>query len=121
MRALAPEFSAGRYVRLGYDSEGLGAVSVVQELDGPAEVEWEFGAVALRLRGKGGGYADEMCRDVFDQLTARAIEAGISNVKIIGYVYEENHASQKMNRRHGMRHVSNGGPGVQVWQRNLPV
>jgi hypothetical protein len=61
IRALRPaNLLPGRWVRFGFDSEGLAAVTVVQELDGPAEVEWELGAVAQRLGHKGGGYADEL-------------------------------------------------------------
>jgi RimJ/RimL family protein N-acetyltransferase len=115
-------FAAGHWARLGFDEEGLAAVTVVQELDGPAEVEWQFGAVALRLRHKGGGYADELCRETFDELTVRAIEAGLNAVKITALVYEENRPSQAMCRRHGFVHVSNtASPGVQVWHRLLPV
>lgn len=122
IRRLQPRGPVSRFVRLGFDHEGLAAVSVWQELDGPAEVEWQLGAVAARLRHKGGGYADELCRDTFDELTAHALEAGVNSVKITGRVWEENRASQTMCRRHGLRHVNNTKmPGVQVWHRELPV
>ncbi len=122
LRALEPPRQPGpRLVRVGCDLEGLGAVSVALELDGPAEVEWEYGAIALRLRRQGGGYADEMCRDLFDQLTARAVEAQVLEIRIVGYVWHENRPSQEMLRRNGFLHTDAAGDGVQFWERYLLV
>ncbi len=75
----------------------------------------------MRLRRKGGGYADEMCRDLFDELTARAMQEGVPAVRVIGYVWEENRPSQELLRRNGFLHTDQAGEGVQFWERDLPV
>lgn len=106
---------------VGYDDVGLAAVSVYREEDGPRVVELSLMALALRLRRKGGGYADEMCRVTLDALTARAVDKGVPEVRVLGYVFEDNHPSQEMCRRHGLRHTDMAGEGVQVWSRRIPV
>lgn len=72
LRDLRPPYRGHRFLRLGYDEAGLGAVSYVEEIDGPDVVEMAVGATALRLRHKGGGYADAMFSDALDVVTARA-------------------------------------------------
>lgn len=59
IRDLRPPYCGGAFLRVGYDDRGLAAAFFVEELAGPDVVEMALGAVALRLRSKGGGYADE--------------------------------------------------------------
>lgn len=121
LRDLHPPAARGRVIRVGYDDVGLAAVAVAQELDGPSEVEWEYGAIALRLRRKGGGYADEMCRELFDELTLRALQEDLAAVRVVGYVWEENRPSQALLRRSGFLHTDQAGEGVQFWEQELLV
>lgn len=121
LRDLRPPCGHGRHVRLGFDGSELGAVSYLEELDGPGLVEMALGAVALPLRHKGGGYADEMFRDSLDVLTGRAVEASVPEVVVVGYIFEANRPSQELCRRHGFQHVGSGGDGVQMWQMRLPT
>lgn len=117
IRALRPPSSKSPFrMRVGEDAEGLAAVSYYQELDGPSDIDLIVGAVATRLRGKGGGYADEMLEDTLDSITARALAEEVRGVRIAGRIYEANRASQDMCRRAGFRHTGDtAAPGVQIW------
>lgn len=121
IRSFRPPLGRGRHLWLGYDDEGLAAVITWQELDGPAEVELEYGAVALRHRRVGGGYADELSQVLFDEVTARAIEGGVAAVSMTAYVWNQNRPSQALCRRMLFAHVAEAAPGVQVWHRELLV
>lgn len=121
IRALRPPRPDSPHkLRVGADAEGLAAVSYYEELDGPSDIYLHVGAVATRLRGKGGGYADEMIEDTLDAITAAAFAAGVTEVRVAGRIYESNRPSQEMVRRAGFRHVGNTqAPGVQIWSLDL--
>lgn len=121
IRALeAPGAGSSHHLRVGEDDEGLAAVSYFEFLDGPAYVDLIVGGIATRLRGKGGGYADEMMEDTLDVITVAALGARVQEVRIEGRIFEENHHSQEMCRRAGFRHTDDtGAPGVQIWSLNL--
>lgn len=121
VRALRPPYRTDSFLLVGYDDVGLAAVSFVQELAGPDVVEAELGAVATRLRNKGGGYADELIRETLDALTERALEQQVPEVLVVGHVYELNGPSQALCRRHGFVHTGAGAEGVQQWTKVLPV
>lgn len=121
IRDLRPPYRAGCFLRLGYDGDGLAAVSYVEEIDGPDILEMALGAVALRLRHKGGGYADEMFADALDIITTRALAAQVVEVLLLGRVWEQNAPSQALCRRHGFGHTGDVGKGVQQWSRYLPT
>ena len=118
IRDLRPPCRGSSFLRLGYDGVGLAAACLVEELDGPSLVEMSLGAIALRLRHKGGGYADEMMSDALDIVTTRALAARVVEVLAIGHVWEDNAASQALCRRHGFVHTGVDG-GVQQWSMRL--
>ncbi len=119
IRDLRPPYRGGAFLRVGYDGLGLAAACFVEELDGPDVVEMSLSAVAVRLRHKGGGYADEMFADALDVVTTRALAAEVPEVLLIGYIYEDNAPSQALCRRNGFVHTGDGGEGVQQWSRRL--
>lgn len=122
IRTLEPPYRDSVFMLVGCDSDGIGAVIICEELDGPAQVEMCYGAVARRLRGKGGGYADEMIRHALDEITARAIEAETYTVEVTAQIHERNGPAQRMARESaGMRHtgqMADDSP-YQVWSRVL--
>lgn len=118
-RCRPPLRRPGLTLLTGWRDGGLKAVSQYQELDGPEEVEIEFMGIALDARFLGGGVADEMWKETFDSITEAALTAGVEETQITSYIYERNAASQKLARRMRLRHVGEGGPGVQQWQRVL--
>lgn len=73
------------------------------------------GAIAVRHRHKGGGYADEMFRDSLDLVTENAAAMEVREVTVVGHVWEANRPSQDLCRRHGFIHTGDGGKGVQQW------
>lgn len=115
-------FPAPGYVLLGHDPDGLAAVAYYEEQDGPAEVEIHLAAIALRLRRKGGGCADEMVTGLLDRLTARAIEAGVAQVVITTKIDEHNGPSQGLCRRFGLWHTGIlPNSTLQQWSGILPT
>jgi RimJ/RimL family protein N-acetyltransferase len=61
--------------------------------------------IALRHRGKGGGYAAELALETLLYITERAMDAGIDHVGVTALVFERNEPSQRWCRRIGMRHT----------------
>lgn len=121
IRGLEPPYKYPKRLLIGTDAQGIGAVSHYEEVDGPARVELSLMAVSTRLRNQGGGYADEMFRVTREIIEARAIERGFDEVELVGYVWHENHASQRMCREAGLQHTRNAAEGVQVWTAKVPV
>jgi hypothetical protein len=90
---------------VGYDAHGLAAVIIGEDRDGPALVEANFGAVATRLRGQGGAYADEMVAVFMTSARDRAVDAGLSRFTVMGMIHERNLASKRMMTRAGFDFV----------------
>lgn len=118
-----PRCQPPNFCLVGRDSLGLGAVVYFEELDGPAQVEVVFVAVAQRLRRRGGGCADEAMRTLFDVATTRALEQGVDLVEILTWIDEENRPSQSLARRFGMMQARAecGDPRLQRWTVTLLV
>lgn len=104
---------------MGEDARGLAAASCYEEVDGPTQVDLLVMAIALRLRRRGGGYADEMMDDTLDAITGRAIATETPEVLVTARVWEENAPSQAMCRRAGLRHTGMAAPRVQQWSIRL--
>lgn len=124
IRTCHPPCQPPDFALLGRDKNGIGGFVFWEELDGPALVEIHVAAVALRLRGKGGGWADEMMRTVFDQLTGRALENQVEAVGVATWIHEKNRGSQRLCRRYGMVHTGkcmNGDPTLQRWTTQILV
>ncbi|MEU8227451.1 GNAT family N-acetyltransferase [Kribbella sp. NPDC048915] len=121
IRDLKPPYSWPKCLLLGFDDDGLAAVAHYREVDGPAQILLEALAVARRLRGVGGGYADDMADELLSTVTDRALEKGVSEVLVEARVFHTNLASQDFCRRFGMRHTGNLRPEVQVWSYRLLV
>lgn len=120
IRTFTPPYRSPFMLLVGRDAGGIGAVLMCEELDGPAQVELCFGAVALRHRHKGGGIADEMMSRALDEITTRAFEVGASVVEVTGLIHEENRPSQSMARRAGLRHTGQlGDSPFQQWTVTL--
>jgi hypothetical protein len=121
IRGLEPPYRYPKQLLIGLDDLGIGAVSYYEEIDGPARVELGLMAVATRLRNQGGGYADEMFRVTQEIIEAHAIEHGCYELEMVGYVWHENRASQRMVRQAGFQHTDNAAEGVQVWTARVPL
>jgi hypothetical protein len=119
VRTLQPKYAPPVYLLLGFDSLGLAGVSFYEELDGPSDVFLRSMAIHMRLRHKGGGYADEMFEQTFDAISTRAIETATPAVQISGRVEEQNHPSQEMCRRAGLRHRGMVSESLQNWSRDF--
>lgn len=116
IRDLRPPFGVhGRTLRLGYDQQGLAAVCHVEQVDGPGQVELALIAVERRLRGTGHLFADETVAEALDDITGRAIEAGVDEVLVQAYVWHQNVPSQALCARQGMARTGDTGEGVEVW------
>ncbi|TDD11293.1 N-acetyltransferase [Kribbella turkmenica] len=115
IRNLRPPYKYPLQMIVGEDNEGIGAVAVFEELDGPIQVELSYMALAYRLRFKGGGYADEMGEETWQRIEARAIEHGLAAVNLLALVDEGNVASQKLCRRLGLVHSGMRDETLQQW------
>lgn len=115
IRTLQPAYKYPIQMIVGEDNEGIGAVSLFEELDGPVLVELSYMALAYRLRFKGGGYADEMGEETWQRIEARAIDRELDAVNVIALVDEGNVASQKLCRRLGMVHSGMRDETLQQW------
>jgi len=115
LRAGRPPVEPPEYMIVGLDEHGLAAVLTYRELDGPAQVELAIGAVALRCRGKGGGYADEMLEEGLDRIAERAYNEGIDVIHLSTLVHESNRASHSLCRRLQMRHTGMFSETLQQW------
>lgn len=116
VRALRPPASPGQLILLGEDDQGLGAVAWTAEVDGPHDVFVKVLAVALRLRGQ--GYAQELLDEVVDRVANRADAAGADRVTLSGNVHVNNAASRRFCERAGAG-VFQGHGELDEWV--LPV
>jgi RimJ/RimL family protein N-acetyltransferase len=121
IRNLQPPYKLPVQMIVGEDAEGIGAVSVFEELDGAGLVELSFLALAYRLRFKGGGYADEMGEETWQRIEARALEQGVDGVMLVALVDEGNVASQKLCRRLGLIHTGMRTNTLQQWSGLQPL
>ncbi|WP_460629646.1 hypothetical protein [Intrasporangium mesophilum] len=96
-------------------------MALYEEADGLDQIMIEVMAVAYGCRFVGGGYADEMFREVLDRITETCISAGVRETFVTARIYEHNRASQKMAQRKRFSHIDDAGEGVQVWGRHLPI
>lgn len=110
-------------VRVGLDAEGLGGVTLAQEIDSGAHYDLTFCAIARRLHGQGIG--QEMLEDLFRTIVERSIDsgAGETDVKVGCMIHRKNTRSQKMCSRAGFACV---GPTADDddhmdWVRSLPL
>jgi len=103
------------------DIDGIAAVSHWLEVDGPAVVEVREMAVALRHRRDGGQVASELMAQTIDEITARAIEAGVGEVVVQGMIWHENLPSQRLAAEAGFKVTGSGAPGVQEWTAVIVV
>jgi RimJ/RimL family protein N-acetyltransferase len=106
-------------VLIGSDRQGIAAISIIDEVDGPGHVELSHMAISRRFRGKGGGHADEMMTKTLDVITSRAFEQGVTFTQVYGYIHPLNHASQSLFRRAGLRRTHDETPDLQQWGRDL--
>lgn len=124
IRACRPPCQPPHHALVGRDDEGIGGFVYWEELDGPAEVEVRVAAVATRFRGKGGGWADEMMRTLFDTLTLNAITADAQAVRVTTWIHEQNHPSQRLCRNYGFAHMGTflaTDPELQRWAAEILV
>lgn len=115
IRGLEPPYAYPRQLLVGLDRKGVAAVSYFEEVDGPARVELSLMALATRLRSKEKGHAEEMFRVTRELIENRAIEHGHQEVELVGYVWHENLASQRMCADAGLKHTDFAADGVHVW------
>lgn len=123
VRSFQPPYKPPLHLWIGRDGRGIGSVILFEELDGIAQVELCYGAVHNRLRGKGGGMADEMIQHALDEITYLAIDRGVDRVSLSAQVHEEHARSQDLCRRNGLRHtgmMAEGSP-YQQWAMTLSV
>ena len=73
IQEMQPPLNKRFAVRLGEDLEGIGGVSVWEEVRQGEHYELCFAALALRLRGRRMGHADEMMADSLDGITSRCV------------------------------------------------
>jgi L-amino acid N-acyltransferase YncA len=92
-----PSLQSDRFMRLGLDGEGLATVVLWEELEGPGRVLVHAAAVALRAQGR--GYGNAMLTDALDEMTGRAVNAGLPTLTVGARVFHQNSASQAMCRR----------------------
>ena len=121
VRSRRPPYQPPLFMIVGLDGEGIAAAAIYEELDGPAVVQVQFMAVALRCRGRGGGTADEMFGEILRRLEERAMQRRVDQVLVTGSIYGLNVPSQRMAFRAGMRHVDTFSTGVQEWQMRFEV
>lgn len=115
IRQLKPPFDGPEYLLLGEDDEGLAAVSMFRETNGPSQVLLMCLAVALRLRFRGGGFADELAVRTMDEITEHAVAQDVAAVDLNALVDEGNRHSQSLCRRMGLAHTSMWDDQLQVW------
>ena len=99
---------------IGEDDKGIAAVAWTEEIDGPWDVFVRVAAIARRLRGKGGAFADEMMEQVMDAALNRAELTGHPTVILSGRVDIRNQASQRLCERAGA-HFQEIEDGHEMW------
>lgn len=121
-RAQEPPLTLPRRLLVQVDDDEIAWVSRYTEVDGPAQVELDFMAVARRHRGQGGTVARDMFTTTLMAIEDRAIEHEVEEILVSATVWHENHPSQRMCGEAGFAHVGHTeAPGVQVWQAVLTV
>lgn len=117
-----PPLALPRRLLVQLDDDEIAWVSRYTEVDGPAQVDLDFMAVARRHRGQGGAVAQEMCTTTLMAIEDRAIEHKVAEVLVSATVWHENRPSQRMCASVGLEHVGwTEAPGVQIWQATLDI
>lgn len=101
----------------GWSGESLAAVSVFQEVDGPAQVDIELMAISLEHRHR--GFAREMCNRTLEEIEDRALAADVTETLVNGYVWHQNIDSQRMCLANGGSLTETYDDGRQRWSRLL--
>jgi hypothetical protein len=123
LRAARPPLAEPLRMFVGHDEQGLAAVIIGEDRAGPALVEANFGAVAMRVRHKGGAYADEMMGVFIADAMGRAASVGLPRFSVTGMVHERNLPSRHMLTRAGFGFVrtAKNQPDYQIWMTLIHV
>lgn len=113
----APFNRHGLQLLLGEDGEGLAAVALFGELDGPAHVEICLIGVETRCRGL--EVSDNAVEEALDSITAMALASEAPEVLVQAWVWFENRASQDLWRRHDFQEPAEHELGVGIWSLRL--
>ncbi len=121
-KSLNPPCAYPHEAWIGWDESGaIGAVVVLQEMDGPPQVDLDVVAVHLRFRRRGGGWAREAVRHALDTVTTTAHAAGVDVVEFGAWVHEDNRAAQKLLESFGLDQTAQRDDGYQRWARDVIV
>lgn len=125
------EFDAQTYLRripdktspyctlVGRDAAGIAAASVWLERDGGERIDLLAIGVAVDRRGRGLG--DAVMDETLSQITSRAVDRGLREVLLVGYVDRRNQRSHALVARFNFVYSGEGEPGVLEVQKTLPI
>lgn len=121
IRTLKPPIGDGA-LQLGSDAQGLAAVSLVYFTPRGRTAKIAAIAVATRVRGRGGKYADEALELALRAAADYGFSKYNSVVTVVGQVDPRNAASQRMSARAGLVHLDDVADGrYQEWGRDLEL
>jgi len=107
---------------IGWSDDGtVGAVVVLNELDGHHQVDLDVVAVHVRYRGRSGGWAQEAVRHALDVVTTNAHEAGLEAVEFGAWVHEDNRSAQRLLRSFGLGQTEQRKDDYQRYAADLIV
>lgn len=116
VRCLEPPYAwPTRCALVGWDDEGIAAVSFFEEMDVPGHAHLGVMAVATRCRNRDGVYANETVHETIDTLIDRATLAGEHEITVAAWVDLKNTSSQAMCRRAGMTPTDTIEGSMQYW------
>lgn len=116
IRVLQPPLGSDQILMIGEDASGVAAVSLSAEQDGSAAlVKLRAIAVATRLRGLGGGYADEAFHIALEAIEARARNEGLKDSFVVGWIDPRNNASKLMCERAGLAYLGETQGALEEW------
>jgi hypothetical protein len=124
IQGIKPPLAKKYAVRLGEDADGIGGVSVWEEVRQGEHYELCFAALALRLRGRGLGHADEMLSDSLDGITSRCVDVEAAGpVTVAAIIDPENFNSKNLCTRVGFSYRGSDkvDPHFEYWERDLPI
>ncbi len=96
---------SGMRIWVGRDSEGVAAVAAWKWIE-PGIAMVHVVALSLRVRGNGFLYTDELVDTASAQVAGEAADRGLSEVKLVAYIHENNRASRAFAKRFEMEEVS---------------
>lgn len=120
MRDLRPPLRPPKFLLVGRDPDGIGAISYRTEVAGPGQVHLELMAIANRHRRRRSGFlGDELAQVTLDEAIDRAVQEQLDHVRLTTHVHPDNKASKRLCERMELERTGQADSGYEVWSADL--